>query len=51
MLGKLRIIQQAITKRLSRVADEVPACLKEEIIIAFRSGVLQKRRCIDKALP
>jgi hypothetical protein len=61
ILGKLRIIQQAVTERLSGIVDEVPACLKDEIIIAFRSDgdislyrysdVLQKRRRIDKVLP
>ena len=40
-----------VTKRLTRVVDEVPAWLKDEIKIAFRGDVLEKMRRIGQALP
>ena len=45
-----RNVLHTVTKQLSRVVDEVPACLKDEIKIAFRSGILEKGRRIGQAL-
>jgi hypothetical protein len=38
------VVLYSVTERPSRVAGGVTACFKDEMIIGFRSDVLEKRR-------